>query len=101
MDTTKRPWKILPRNRNLANGRGPGYDVQKDDSDGLGEVICDKATLSDALLIVRAVNHFDEMVEVLENFSLQHSFAGCGGGNGCLLCLNLKARALLQRVKGE
>ena len=58
---TKGPWAILPRNRNLANGRGPGYDVQKDDPDGLGEIICDKATLANAHLIAAA----PEMLEAL------------------------------------
>ena len=62
---TKGPWKILPRNRNLANGRGPGYDVQKDDPDGLGEIICDKATLADAQLIAAAPDLVDACQKAL------------------------------------
>ena len=64
MKHTKGPWKILPRNRNLANGRGPGYDVQKDDPDGLGEIICDRAMLADALLIAAA----PDLLEALKMF---------------------------------
>ena len=47
-------WKILARNRNLPHGRGPGYDVQQDCPDGLGEIICEKATEADARLIASA-----------------------------------------------
>ena len=50
-EPTPGPWRILARGHNLAHGRGPAYDVQQVESDGLGVIICDKATLADATQI--------------------------------------------------
>ena len=102
-EATPRPWRVLARNRKLRHGRGMGYDVQQDTSDGLGEMICDRATEADAALIVRAVNAYDALVtscrELLEFVPVEKPERG--GLPDWIIAIELKAHAALALARGE
>lgn len=97
---TSRPWNLLPA-RSLVNVKGPN-----------GEQICqlkmDNTKSADALLIVRAVNNHDKLVEALEALitacapvHIELSSVKAVREMGKLLDATQKAKGALATAKGE
>ena len=108
-EPTPGPWRILARGHNLAHGRGPAYDVQQVESDGLGVIICDKATLADATQIaaVPALLEACKRLEIQARHANQLQHAGVEIGPAVWSDLHEScnaaraALALAETTKGE
>lgn len=68
MEHTALPWAKIPRNRKLAGGRGPGFDLIGPVGASTWDqtVIADKLSEDDADKVLRAVNNYDHFVDCLE-----------------------------------
>ena len=103
---TKRPWRVneahirhcLECDTYITIAESVGYGA-KDENRQICEMNSSDSpaeVLANARLIVKAVNHFDEMVEALENM------VGCIDETGALATMYFDhARAVLKRAKGE
>lgn len=62
MAVTGGQWRVIPRGRKLAGGRGEGFDVMGACGGAIEnqEIVCDKATYDDALLIAEAGSVYNE-----------------------------------------